>query len=106
MRYGVDTRALRGSADAVQDALWRLERLALADDLSRVGAAFGGGGAASSRSQICLAWKTRLSETRWMLKGLGSRLAAAADSYDVVEAVARQALAAREAPTPSASRAR
>jgi hypothetical protein len=106
MRYDVETEALRGGADALASVLWRLDRLGLPEDLGRVGSALVGGRTATATSQICLAWQARLSETRWQLRGVGSQLTTAADSYEVVEEVARKALAPREAPASSPSRRR
>jgi hypothetical protein len=93
MRYAVDTGAVRMSADALCEALSRLERLSPADDLGRVGVAVPGGRTATVASLVCLAWEARLSETRSLLKTLGCQLSEAAESYDVVESGTRRALA-------------
>jgi hypothetical protein len=105
MRYAVDTGAVRRSADAVCEALSRLERMSPADDLSRVRVAVPGGQTATLASLVCLAWEARLAETRSLLKTLGCLLSDAAGRYDAVESEARTALG--DAPTaagPSGSR--
>jgi hypothetical protein len=97
MRYGVDTEALRSSANSVQEALMRLEVLGLPDDLSRVATAFPGGRTASVSGQVCLAWQSRLSDTRGAMRSLGGQLSAAAWLYDAVESSARRALTSVQA---------
>ena len=95
MRYSVDTGAVQDGADAVEAALHGLERVAVARALGPVAAALPGSRVADEVGRLGQAWECRMADTRWMLKGLGARLLAAAESYVEAERVAQQAVAGR-----------
>lgn len=85
MRYAVDTDTLRDGADAVDEALQRLEKLGLAQVMGSVAAGLPRGRVADTVGALGSAWESRLADTRWMLRSLGGQLVAAAESYDAVE---------------------
>ena len=95
MRYAVDTDALRDGSDTVEQALRRLELLRIATAMGPVAAGLPGGRVADAMGRIGAAWQARAADTRWMLKGLGAGLVAAAESYDAVERVAQSAVGDR-----------
>lgn len=92
MRYDVDTEALRDDADSVAEALARVQRLGISDELRPLAGAVPGGRVAAGLGQVAAAWEVQLAGTRWELRELGRCLAAAADTYDAVEQAARQAV--------------
>ena len=98
MRFDVDTEALRKGADAVHEALSHVEHLRLADHVGRLGVAIPGGRSAGATWQVCLAGQARLSETAWLMKSLGGRLAEAAEAYAMVETMAQRALQRSRSP--------
>jgi hypothetical protein len=95
MRYAVDTDALRDGAETVEQALRRLELLRIAPTMGPVAVGLPGGRVSDAMNRIGAAWQARVSDTRWMLKGLGAGLVAAAESYDDVERVAQAAVGDR-----------
>lgn len=92
MRYQIDTAALRASAVTIEEVLGQVRRLGVADDLRPVATALPGGRCASGLPQVAAAWQARLSTAQWELRELGRRVSLAADGYDAVEQVVRQAL--------------
>ncbi len=56
MQFTVETGGLRASAAAVEEALARLERVRVADDLAPTGSAFRGGQTAALTGQVCAGW--------------------------------------------------
>ena len=92
MQFTVETGGLRASVAAVEEALARLERVRVADDLASMGAAFRGGETAALTGQVCTVWGRRLAALRWQVRSTGAALEVAAAGYDAVEEVARRAL--------------
>jgi len=92
MQFTVETGGLRASTAAVEEALARLERIRVADDLAPTGSAFRGGETAALTGRVCEGWGRRLAALRWQVRATGAALEVAAAGYDVVEEVARRAL--------------
>ena len=92
MQLTVETGGLRASTAAVEEALARLERLRMADDLAPTRSAFRGGKTAAMTDHVCEGWGRRLAALRWQVRATGAALDVAAAGYDVVEEVARRAL--------------
>ena len=90
MRYDVDTAALRDDAISIGEVLARVQRLRIADELRPLAGAIPGGRSAAGLGQVAATWEVRLAGARWELRELGRCLAAAADTYDLVEQTARQ----------------
>ena len=92
MQFTVETGGLRASAVAVEEALARLERVRVADDLAPTGSAFRGGQTAAVTGQVCGGWGRRLAALRWQVRATGAALEVAVSGYDAVEEVARRAV--------------
>jgi hypothetical protein len=103
MQVGVETGGLRASVAALEEALARLERVRVADDVGVVGAAFGGGRTAASAGQVCTRWGRRLAALRWQVHSSGAALEVAAAGYDAVEEVVRRAWGPPTSPTSEPS---
>jgi hypothetical protein len=92
MRYDIDAAALRVSAATIEEVLGQVRRLGVAEDLRPVAAALPGGRCASGLPQVAAAWQARLATVQWELRELGRCVSLAADGYEAVERVAREAL--------------
>ena len=103
MQFTVETSGLRASVAAVEEALARLERVRVADDVGVVGAAFRGGRTAAAAGQVCPVWGRRLAALRWQVRSTGAALEVAAAGYDAVEEVAGRALRSPASPASPAS---
>ena len=95
MRFEVETEALRAGAATVEEVLLQVRRLDVADVLRPVAAGLPGGRCAAGGPQVAAAWQARLATTQWELRELGRCVSLAADGYDAVEHVVRQALRSR-----------
>ena len=98
MQFKVETGGLRASVAAVEEALARLERVRVVDDVGLVGAAFRGGETAAASGHVCAVWGRRLAALRWQVRSTGAALEVAAAGYDAVEEVARRALGSPASP--------
>ena len=103
MQFTVETSGLRASVAAVEEALARLERVRVADDVGVVGAAFRGGRTGAAAGQVCTVWGRRLAALRWQVRSTGAALEVAAAGYDAVEEVAGRALRSPASPASPAS---
>lgn len=104
MRFEVDTEKLRAGAASVEQVLGEVRQLGVVDDLRPLAAALPGGRCATGLSQVAAAWQARLAGAQWELRELGRCLAVAADGYDGVEQLARQALGGPHAEPPQDAR--
>ena len=92
MRYDVDSRALRASADTIEEVLAQVQSLGIADALRPVSSAVPGGRCAGGPHQVAAAWQARLASTRWELRELGRCVSLAADGYDAVDRLVQDSL--------------
>jgi hypothetical protein len=92
MRYDVDTEALHDDAASIGEVLALVQGLDIATELRPLVAGLPGGRVATGLGQVATAWEARLASMRWELSELGRCLAAAADTYDAVEHMARRAV--------------
>ena len=98
MQFRVEIGGLRAGGVALEEALARLERVRVEDDIGVVGAAFRGGQTAVANGQVCTVWGRRLAALRGQVRSTGAALEVAAAGYDAVEEVARRALGAPASP--------
>lgn len=92
MRYDVDTAALRKDVAWLAEAVLRVQRLGITDELAPIAAGLPGGRCAPALREISALWEARLSATRLELQELGRSLDVAADAYDAVDDAARRSV--------------
>lgn len=92
MRYDVDTAALRDDVTSIGEAVLRVQKLGIADELAPIAAALPGGRCAPALREIAALWAARVTATRGQLQELGRCLDVAATTYDAIEQAARRSV--------------
>jgi len=93
MKYEVAPQGLRADGSLLGAALREFENVEVASCLGPLSSAFPGGVTAASIREVGAAWGDRLLRARRGLAQVADGLSTAGERYEVVEQVARRALA-------------